>query len=274
MLTFKIYPNLGASIHGLKFKNQTIINDIHGADDLENVKAYYKSSLLFPFPNRLEFGRFTHDNEEYELPKNDQGKHAIHGCIANAIFEVSRIQENEITLSYSHLSNKKFPFSFKFQIRYIATETGVQLHFSITNTDTKSFPFGIGWHPYFVLNDINTAQVFFDADKEFITNKELIPTGSKRHESSCIVLKEVNLDTAYQLTNDTIALHTSDYQAIIKVPSNSYLQAYIPNSRRSIALEPMSCLGNAFNNEVGVQTIQPANTWNWIVTMDLSIAEM
>ncbi len=42
--------------------------------------------------------------------------------------------------------------------------------------------------------------------------------------------------------------------------SMNFLQIYTPEKRRSIAIEPMSCLADAFNNKIGLITLKPGKS--------------
>lgn len=269
-ISFKIYPHVGGSLHGLKFGDTTIIKDIDPKEDGKATEERYASSLLFPFPNRLEEGTFEHQGNAYHLPKNHQGLHAIHGCIFQAPFKLDGIEKDQIRLSYSHHADTHFPFSFQLDVSYIVSKNGVSIRMNATNTDHKSFPFGFGWHPYFELNDIKAANISFDAAKEYTTNPDLIITGSRPHRAKSIALQNAHLDTAFQLSSDTVSLQTDQYLAQLNVPPNSYLQLFIPNDRQSIAIEPMSCVGNAFNNGIGIKTIAPNQRYSWEIKLNVS----
>jgi aldose 1-epimerase len=53
--------------------------------------------------------------------------------------------------------------------------------------------------------------------------------------------------------------------------SSSYLQLYTPEDRKSIAIEPMSCIANAFNNGEGLKILEVAEEFKWEVKIEVCV---
>jgi aldose 1-epimerase len=98
----------------------------------------------------------------------------------------------------------------------------------------------------------------------------MIPTGVKLPADSFNQLTKIGdseLDTGFiieaQKDVATTEIYDPDYDLHIKVWQEigkwkyNYLQIYIPPSRESIAIEPMTCSIDAFNNKEGLIVLAP-----------------
>jgi aldose 1-epimerase len=85
-----IYPNLGASIQKLKHNEIDIIDGIsNNQAGLDLYKSKYNSSWLFPFPNRIQNGKYSFENNDYELEINETNlNNRLHGHIFNKSFSI------------------------------------------------------------------------------------------------------------------------------------------------------------------------------------------
>jgi len=118
-------------------------------------KQNYASSVLFPFANRIRGGRYTYNGVNYQLQCNEVDKNnALHGLVFNKTFNLkasnTAIDHASILLCYEEKKpSKGFPFRFKIELTYTLNDNGLQFSVLIENLDDKSFPFTLGWHPYF-----------------------------------------------------------------------------------------------------------------------------
>ena len=267
----KVFPNLGGSIQELTVERISIIKSIAlDASGLENYKTTYPSAVLFPFPNRVSQGKYSYNNEQFQLSINEPGfNNAIHGLVSNKEFIVDEVDSQSISMRYRHDSSHGFPFPYEFVITYLFSETGLKLSFEVTNLGTQSFPFGMGWHPYFELVNYNQCSVDFSAEKKYVNNEKMVPIDSEVYAEEYIDLTTVELDSAYKLRDGIIVLNSPHYQLQMEVPEDCYLQLYTPEKRTALAIEPMTCIADAFNNRVGLKHLSPGN--NYVFETSISI---
>jgi aldose 1-epimerase len=77
-----------------------------------------KSSVLFPFPNRLNNGKYTWNDAEYQFPINNESTgNAIHGFVRHESFEVTEAPPTQNSASircmYEYAGDKPYyPFPF------------------------------------------------------------------------------------------------------------------------------------------------------------------
>ncbi|MEM7085274.1 MAG: hypothetical protein AAF489_03780 [Bacteroidota bacterium] len=258
----KVFPHLGGSVQELTVHGIPIIKSI-SLDDagLEKYKTTYPSAVLFPFPNRVAQGKYSFNGEQFQLSINEPGyNNAIHGLISNKSFTVDQIDNQSISLRYTHHSSHGFPFPYQFIIVYSFSDTGLKLSFNVTNIGTQSFPFGMGWHPYFELANYDQCSVDFSAEKKYVNDEKMVPIDAEAHTEEEIQLAEAELDSAYKLRLGRIVLQGPRYQLQMSVPEDCYLQLYTPKSRTALAIEPMTCIADAFNNKVGLKQLPPGSS--------------
>lgn len=255
----KVFPNLGGSIQELTLNNVNLIKEIAMDDGgLEHYQTYYPSAVLFPFPNRIADGKYSFEEEQFQLPINESNfKNAIHGLVTDKHFVVQEIDHCSISLQFTHRTSHGFPFPFEFVIRYVFTETELNLKYEVTNSGQKIFPFGMGWHPYFELGNYENCNVEFSAMKTYVNDEKMIPVDSEAYNMDVLSLAEAKLDNAYQLQNGHIQMNSPNYLLKMEVPKDSYLQLYTPQNRASLAIEPMTCIADSFNNGVGLKQLSP-----------------
>ena len=99
----------------------------------------------------------------------------------------------------------------------------------------------------------------------------MIPQKPIQYTQSRLALKERQLDDAFLLKEEQVVLHTAQYSLKIQLPDTSYLQLYTPPDRKSIAIEPMNCIANAFNNGIGLKLLKPGEEFNWEVKIEVDI---
>lgn len=272
-----ILPEYGATIHRMilqkKGKLFTVIST--GETDEEFLAdSSYPSAILFPWPNRIQDGKYDLFGSDYFLPINEQPlNHAIHGFVYDRPFEIiaQHTDDNEasMVLRYDYGGDYEgYPFPFILDVNYkLSSESGLLIKFSVTNKAEQDIPFGLGWHPYFRIND-ETAddwEVHFPAKYQFISDTRMIPETQKEVESSdWIALKDKNLDHAFLLEKQEMALvklhsEKSNITVTIWQPASwqkfNYSVLYVPPKRDCIAIEPMTCNTNAFNTGDGLMLL-------------------
>lgn len=279
-----ILPFLGGSVNELVLNNKgKLVNIIDGYSSIEDVNqnlgSTFKSSNLFPYPNRIADAAYDFEGEMYRLPMNfPDENNAIHGLVFDKEFDVIQ-EENgalacQLILRYiSDGTSEGYPFKFLLEISYRWTEeNGFECTTKISNLSDSSIPIGHGWHPYFKAGSesINSLSLQFPATEVLEVDDRNIPTGKSFSYSGFNSLKAVadsQLDHCFRLdstkekaeiliVNDENKLAYKIWQTT-GIHKYNFLQVYTPPSRTSIAIEPMTCAPNAFNNEDGLIILAP-----------------
>lgn len=268
----KIALHEGGRLQELKCNNVFLIKDIPEFE----YKNSYASSILFPFANRIKEGKYTFLEKEFQLTKNEQNKNALHGLVYDKKFEISdsEVQENKcsVTLSYSKKEYAQgFPFKYFISLTYTLYKDSLQLKVLIKNIDHTSFPFSLGWHPYFLSTDLATSFLQFKSDKKVIFDKNLITKEIVAHaQEDVFTLKNKQLDDCFFLKDNIVSFSTPDYEVdLTSDAKQNFLQLYTPKDMPIIAIEPMTGVADSFNNKIGLQVLEPQKSYgiSWNLTM-------
>jgi len=272
--SFAVIPAYGAMLQELKLrKGERLYDLIEGCNDasqLDENQAYISSHLI-PFPNRVNRGLYQFNEQTYRLtPNYIEEDNAIHGLIFKEKFDI-KIEENEgmttFKLQHDFEGTPGFPFPFFTTIKYTLQDGQFHCTVLVHNSGEQDMPAGIGWHPYFKLGDknINQLALKLPEGKRIQTNK-MIPTGKLvdyEQFRTAAPIGQTPFDLGFYINNDgqeaitTLFDEEADVSLLISQKNCPYLQVFIPPSRDSIAIEPMTCASNAFNNGMGLEILKP-----------------
>jgi len=265
----KIHLNLGGSLQELVLLNHHLIKNLHPL-------AYdntFASAILFPFANRIADGSYVYDNKTFQLEINQKEENnALHGLVYNKTFELieqkTTPEKAEVLLRFEELIDSEgFPFTYSIDLKYILTKNSLNLNVSVKNTDTKTFPFTIGWHPYFNSYDLFKSAVHFKSRKKYILDKRNITQGIEEIAiDRTIFIEDKTLDDCFDLESNEIGFETPHYSFSLKSSEkNNFLQLYTPPYPNTIAIEPTTGISNSFNNGEGLKILNPKDTYhiNW-----------
>lgn len=279
----EILPDHGASLNALYFPDfhrERFINVIDGFTDPSeaSTSGSFKGAILFPFPNRTRDGFWKWDNKKYAFPINEPIRNnALHGLLYNRSFAVSETYCSDemavVSLQYSSDgSDPGFPFLYKVDVNYVLTDAdGLTVKTTISNQDQKSFPYGLGWHPYFKTGSkIDRLKLRLPHCHLLEADDRLLPTGQKTDFTvfqNGDLLAETVFDTAFELRTDKkiwIELNDATRYFRLRMHFTSseggyrFLQIYTSPHRQSIAIEPMTMPVNALQTQGdGLLVLEP-----------------
>lgn len=271
----KIQLSYGASLDELIIRNIKVITNLYPLDYIKT----YPSSILFPFANRINDGKFNFNGSNYNLQCNEkQLNNAIHGLVYNKAFLVDELKkfENhaEIKLYYEELNPPTgYPFKFRVELTYKLTNEFLSLKINVINLDDKKLPFTVGWHPYFKSVDLDKSKIQFDCIKKIKCNKNNIALGFEPFNSKMpLSLRKRRFDDAFVLENPDVKFFTPEYDLVLKSSEKeSFLQLYTPMNTNAIAIEPMTGVSDSFNNKIGLKKLSPGQSYSieWQVSIKI-----
>ncbi len=268
-----IIAERGACLNSLQIKGKEILWGYSTESELEKME-WAKSAWLIPFPNRLNFGKYVFENKNFQFPINLE-PHAIHGFTLFEEFELvdSSVNEEFGSLKFRYEYDGKFdyyPFSFSFEVDFQLSENQLIINSHLKNESQTSIPAGFGWHPYFALGgQVENWQLQVPDCKKVEVNDVMIPTGKLVPFSEFLSKKEIGkteLDTCFKVHTEkplSITLESPnlrlDYTQQADNQSFPYVQIFIPPNRDCVAIEPMTCGVDAFNQQSESCLLQPNN---------------
>lgn len=272
----KICLDQGASLQELIINNQPVIQDLAPLTYSDT----YASAILFPFANRIKDGAYTFNQAEYQLEVNQKEENnAIHGLVYNKTFKLlkQKARENEasITLGYDEANESVgFPYTYSIKLEYTLTKDTLKLNVWVKNTDSKPFPFTLGWHPYFISKDLYQSSLKFGSNKKLVLGERMITTGVEDFiNEDELEIKDKQLDDCFILNTDKIEFNTPDYMLEMIASSNQiFLQTYTPARANTIAIEPTTGVSDSFNNKIGLQVLDPGKSYSldWEVKIKIN----
>ncbi len=279
-----IIPGFGGNVNSIvlrsKNKHYSILDGAQTDSELTS-NAWFKSAKLLPFPNIINKGRYSFLGKPYQLPVN-VGRHAEHGFIYNKVLrvtnETSNVNQASLELEYvSDAAAKGYPFKFQATLTYsLIRDKGFQYKTKITNLSDCSIPIGDGWHPYFKTEGkVDKLHIKIPAESriEVDAQTQRVPTGKLIHEdyadSFQIGSKKLSIGLVLQKAGGKAITELYDPELDLKIciwqetgeRKYNYLVVWIHPSRNSIAIEPMTCAADAFNNKLGLITLEPQQSF-------------
>jgi aldose 1-epimerase len=262
----KIHLNLGGSLQELILNNKHIIKDLHPLP----YKSTYASSILFPFVNRIKDGIYEFDRKQFALGLNQkEEKNALHGLVYNKTFTLleqkTTSQKAAVILRYEEQNHTLgFPYTYKIDLKYTLTKESLDVSVSAKNTDSKVFPFTIGWHPYFNSSDLFNSAIIFNSSKKTAADKNNIALGLKDIIlDDKFMIEDKSLDDCFVLDSNEVFFETPEYKFLLtSSEKDCFLQLYTPPKLNTIAIEPTTGISNSFNNGIGLKTLHPSEIYN------------
>ncbi|MEP7229462.1 MAG: aldose 1-epimerase [Ginsengibacter sp.] len=275
----EIIPSCGAILHAFAADNKgeflNVVESYESAQDFKvNVTAKgFRGSKLSPFVCRLNRGSYHFGEKDYKIEKYYMGESAIHGILYDKDFKITGETSNELHASVSMKYEYKaedagYPFNYDCVITWqLEKDNKLTVTTECINKDEGLIPMQDGWHPYFSLGDsIDDLQLEFQSKELVEFDEELLPTKNTIPYHDFNSLKKIGstfLDNCFKL-----AMGDCQPLCVLRNPgagieveihpdqSYPYLQIYTPPHRRSIAIENLSGTPDAFNNGMGVTTLE------------------
>jgi aldose 1-epimerase len=259
--SISLVPEYGAVLLSAVFGGENVIEGYETGQELEELH-WGKNIVLYPFPNRLRDGN------------NIATNNAIHGLGKKKPHRVSSLvtaaNYASITCTYEYEGQEtSYPFPFRFDIEFFISDgNNVEVKMSFTNTGEGNLPVGIGWHPYFSISENVSDTSMQLPDIQWIDiDERMLPTGKKENYNAFSSLRKIgdtSLDNGFFISNqkDTFVSLVSErgkmrYWQEAGEGKYNFIQIFTPPHRTCIALEPMTCNIDAFNNGDGLVVLKP-----------------
>jgi aldose 1-epimerase len=248
-LRLALRPDLGGAIAGLWWA------DAHGelpvmrsSEPAELAAARAAASYpLVPYSNRVGLRRFRwHGRDFSTAPNFDDNPHSVHGVGWLRPWQVVSSSQgqgaSEAELRYVHAPDAHWPFAFDSRQRFELTGNALTLRLSVINTDTRSQPVGLGWHPYFPKRTRSHlhAQVSgrWDPDASGLPERHVPQAGISGDVAN------LAYDHCFDGWNGTAQLR-DERLSLTLTSSFSRLVVYTPATKPYWCVEPVSHVSNA-----------------------------
>lgn len=260
---------MGGAIAALRYKDKNITRPF----DPESVPVAYQGKIMAPWANRVHHGSYNFQAKQYQLPINDlKYKSAINGIVAWQDWDIIDMRVNKVELSTYISPIYGYPFLVKLDATYeVIDGMGLKVDIKAVNLGREDAPYGIGVHPFITCDslDLNKCALTLPFSQVFSRNEEGQPLDNVPVESLGLDFRQPRLLTQDLVLNhcfitedenrvSTVTLEGKRLKVYVKA-SCPFVQVYISPllEFNSIAIEPMTCAPDSFNNSLGLISLKP-----------------
>ena len=257
----EIAPAVGGAIAAVRWRGHDVLrrtdDDARAAADVRRFACY----PLVPYSNRVAHAMLAlADGSSFALARNmGDHPHAIHGVGWQRAWSADRL-DGTVCLALRHEPRDgqaaSWPFAFDATQAFTLVANDVTatltVTMSIVNRDTRAFPFGLGWHPFFP-RDASTM-LGFRAASMWETDPTCLPTHESRLAASPFspprAIGATTLDNVFTGWDGTatVGWPSSGIQATVRADRMlDHLVVYVPPARDYLAVEPVTHMTDAFN---------------------------
>jgi aldose 1-epimerase len=170
---------------GARGGRQRVVNGLTTLEDYVRYSPHF-GAIAGRYANRINGGRFPLDGETVELPRNQEGKHYLHGGgngLGKQVWQLSAVGDDFAVLTYvSPDGEAGHPGTLSTTCVYRLV--GNTLRVELSATTDKATPVNLCHHSYFNLDGSETIldhTMEIAADFYTPVDPDLIPTGEIRH---------------------------------------------------------------------------------------------
>jgi aldose 1-epimerase len=239
-----------------------------------------RGQVLIPWPNRLEDGRYDFDGESHALPIDEPEHHnAIHGLVRWERWTVREREPHRAVMEHVLPARPGYPFRLALSIDYSLGLDGLTVRTTATNVGEVACPYGAGAHPYLAVGTETVDALILHVPASTVQHPDErgLPLAGEPVDSTDYDFRRPRPVGATKLDHTfTDLVRDADGLARVALSglrpgeavelwvdeSYGYLQLFtgdpLPDvDRRSLAVEPMTCPGNAFRTSEGLIRIEP-----------------
>ncbi len=225
---------------------------------------------LVPFSGRISKGRFRFGGRDVSLRANFLPEpHAIHGQGWQSTWRVSSVSPTSATLSLTYDAGD-WPWAYEATQLFELYDDHLKVTLKLRNESDRAMPAGLGWHPYFRLDD---AEIEADVESIWISDDGGIPDttealGPGTDIRSARRVSDLSLDHAFALQQTAVRLSWPLKRRRILMLGDPLFQnliVYTPPGEPYFCVEPVSHAPNAVNSSkpaeiTGLRILQPGYT--------------
>jgi aldose 1-epimerase len=245
----------------------------------------FASYPLVPCSNRIAQAQLRVGRASYRLSRNfGNHPHAIHGVGWQRAWQVTSRGPQALAIELVHAPRdgdaQAWPFAFRARQSFAigrdtgATTTTLTMTIGIASEDARPFPFGLGFHPFFVRRP-GTA-LGFRADGVWQTDATGLPAARTavpadwRFEPAR-ELRDAAIDNVFTGWNGTATVEwpREGLRATLEADrALSHLVVYVPAAGGHFAVEPATHMTDAFNRAAagesgtGARTLRPGESFS------------
>ncbi|MBS0320264.1 MAG: aldose 1-epimerase [Proteobacteria bacterium] len=217
---------------------------------------------LVPYSNRIAAATLRWAGRDHALARNfGDHPHSIHGVGWQRAWDVMHHDATAATLTMTHapatlVEAAAWPFAFTATQRFALSRgdgQGVALTLALTieSRDARPFPFGLGWHPFFMRSAATTLA--FNAGGVWHNDATQLPLTHTATPAAWDFARPrvpPALDNVYTGWHGRAVLDDRDAHRRVVLEADRacrFVVVYAPEGRGFVAVEPVTQMTDAFN---------------------------
>ena len=271
---------VGGGLRAYEVGGHRII-DGYQADEMSPAGA---GASLVPWPNRIRDGRYRFGGADHQLPLTEPARsNASHGLLRWSPWQVVEHAADRLTAGATVHPQPGYPYAVSVVTTWTVGPNGLVVDQTATNVGTDPAPFGLGMHPYLIVDgDPEPGWTLkLPASHRLVTDERGLPServpveGTEYDFRTPRLARGTSLDTPFTglgrgddgratvtitgATGTRVELWVDEAYRWIQVFTADPVPA--PRTRRSWAVEPMTCPPDAFNSGVDLVVLEPGSNW-------------
>lgn len=279
---------VGAALREYRVKGNDVVVPF-GEDE---VAPAFHGMVLAPWPNRLTDGQYTFGGRDLQVPISEPARNtALHGLSPWDEWTVMHSSDHEVTLVLELPASPGYPFSLRVNVTYTLSDDGLTVTTAALNTGSTALPYGVGFHPWISpgTGSLDDCTLKLDADTLVTVDDRLLPTGTtplsgEKDYREARSLAGSDLDDAFvdpirdtaglswarvtRCDGSTVAVWMDEAAKAWQVCTGNHVSP-ASAQRTGIAIEPMSCIADAFRTGDLLITLEPSEShtlvWGMVV---------
>ncbi|MBD8583443.1 aldose 1-epimerase family protein [Frigoribacterium sp. CFBP 8766] len=240
---------------------------------------------LFPWPNRVDGGRWTLDGRELQLDLTEPAKgNASHGLLRYTAYRAVDVEPHAVTLAATAFPQHGWPFTLETTVRHELIADGMRVVHTVSNVGAARAPFAVGSHPFLRVgeHDPATLTITLEAATRYEVSERGIPTGTSPVAGTSADLRggprlgDLDLDTPYRdvqpgadgVRRTRLAAPDGTATELWQDEAFPYVQVFTPRNfpragveGLAVAVEPMTAPPNALATGEGLLWLEPGERW-------------
>jgi aldose 1-epimerase len=246
----------------------------------EEMTSAGRGQVLAPWPNRLADGAYQFNGRRGKASLDEpERRNAIHGLVRWRPFEFERRSASEVGCTCRLAAEPAYPWWVAVEVDYSVTPASLTVRTTATNLNDAPAPFALGFHPYFASpsGKADDLTLSLPASIKLTLDERGLPIGSTPIAGSPLEALHGGLTLAgKRFDDDFTGLDCSDgrWRARIEMSDAAPLTVWAdetfrhvmvftadtlapPDTRRALALEPMTSPPNALASGEDLIVLEP-----------------
>jgi aldose 1-epimerase len=269
-LRLALRADLGGSIAGLWHDGVPLLRSTEPrALDSSRQSACYP---LVPYSNRLGYRRFRWQGHDFNTQPNfDDNPHSLHGVGWLRAWTLSSHSAVDAVLTYAHAPDGDWPFAFEALQCFTLTPSSLRVEMTVTSTDTRAQPVGLGWHPYFPKRP--RSRLHIELSDRWDSDATQLPTRKVAQPGIDADVAHLDFDHCFEGWRGPARIRDEKFS--LQLTSDMpYLVVFTPRERAYFCVEPVSHVSNAIHMADpiahGLRTLEPGESTSAWMKLDIT----